>query len=792
MNTYLRCAHAVVQAWSQLRTHAVVHACRILIIAACAAALGGCPSDDPAGPTNDSGKITIKDMVEAVRTTVPASGGVVRVVKEGSPIDGLVITVPSGAVASAAEFTVSSAEITGHQFGSSFHPVTPLLKIENGGGWSARTMTLRIPVPAASAGAGLMAFYYDAAKGTLEGIPTLRRGAGFLEVAVRHFSLIVVSDFQKELLEGGGGFDTFFEPEENGWSFVNYGSAVTDGNCAGMCIGAAYFYRNFSSTLRVASHFDNSALWFPTPEIWQDDATALKFVTELQHAFVSTNWNTDGVVDTLAKASAEEHFWNICYGLLVLNQPQPLYVDHTTDPSAGAHAILAFGYDITATEGRIHVYDPNYPGRKGTVRFDRATGQFDAYTSSTNASALEQGFVYNYNRVLYTPLSTIAPLADVDRIWAKVAAGSIGKGVLPEYTVYARSASDPTGPRVELLDVTKMNTMYLPFSDVEFVVEPKTPGTVLALATFEEIPSIHEFEIRDPAGVVELDATSKLIGVWVKGKEPVKGAMQWAGWHWYKLALSTFWIDPMLATGGVNQDIEFTVRSAGEKPTRARYEWDFGDGTGVVKVDGDSSVAHTYKEAGEITVTCTVVDAAKNETVAKVTGRAVVSRYVKFMIDLKGMDAGDATSALVSTENEPIPDVICSNYGSEVYGPLVWDGMNFSASYSWNMVGTAYTGTVSGTLSADGKRVVSMQAEAHGVYGDWTSDIRIGVRDFPIEEMVGMGITGAVLSGPTVQSKLTDVVYQMHSGTPPKLITGLGSINYNHPKLRLYVYFYEK
>ncbi len=145
-------------------------------------------------------------------------------------------------------------------------------------------MTLRIPVPAASAGAGLMAFYYDAAKGTLEGIPTLRRGAGFLEVAVRHFSLIVVSDFQKELLEGGGGFDTFFEPEENGWSFVNYGSAVTDGNCAGMCIGAAYFYRNFSSTLRVSSHFDNSALWFPTPEIWQDDATALKFVSDQRAA----------------------------------------------------------------------------------------------------------------------------------------------------------------------------------------------------------------------------------------------------------------------------------------------------------------------------------------------------------------------------------------------------------------------------------------------------------------------------------------------------------------------------
>ncbi|MBR9976557.1 MAG: hypothetical protein KFH87_00595, partial [Bacteroidetes bacterium] len=217
-----------------------------------------CTADDPSSPGGgDSGKILTGELTDVLESTVPSAGGKVTVSGTGTATDGLELELPAGAYASSTTIRIAQADITEHDFGPNFHPVSPLLRIENGGDFAKVPMRLRIPLTDLD-GRFPLAFYYNRAAGTLEAIAPIARGDDWIEVAVRHFSEIVVSATQIELLRQGGGFHTLFEPAVNGWPFINDGTyAAHGGMCAGMSIGAAYFYRDFKGTLQLRSHFDN-------------------------------------------------------------------------------------------------------------------------------------------------------------------------------------------------------------------------------------------------------------------------------------------------------------------------------------------------------------------------------------------------------------------------------------------------------------------------------------------------------------------------------------------------------
>ncbi|MFA6235644.1 MAG: hypothetical protein WC824_15855, partial [Bacteroidota bacterium] len=265
---------------SLLRSSLLRSSLFLLIIATLVFLIPACSGDDPSSPGGDSGKVKTGEMKQVFEQSV-SSGTTVTVNAAGTAVDGLVLDVPEGAYSSSRSVTISYADITGHDFGTNFNPVTPLIRIENGGDFAEKPMRLRIPLPD-MAGRFPVAFYYDRAAGTLEAIAPVGRSDTWLDVAVRHFSEIVVSATQIQLLRDGGGFHTFFDPQVNGWSFVNYGAyPEPEGMCAGMSIGAARFYKNFSASLLLNSHFDNEQYWFQTPKVWEDDATGIKFCGEL-------------------------------------------------------------------------------------------------------------------------------------------------------------------------------------------------------------------------------------------------------------------------------------------------------------------------------------------------------------------------------------------------------------------------------------------------------------------------------------------------------------------------------
>ena len=100
--------------------------------------------ENPVTPA-ETPRLELGPSVQLANQVVPASGGTITVNSPGDPLNGLTLEVPAGAYRESRTFDISYVPITKHQFGSTFNPVTPLIKIRNGGGFSQELMKLRIP-----------------------------------------------------------------------------------------------------------------------------------------------------------------------------------------------------------------------------------------------------------------------------------------------------------------------------------------------------------------------------------------------------------------------------------------------------------------------------------------------------------------------------------------------------------------------------------------------------------------------------------------------------------------------
>lgn len=758
--------------------------------------LPACSGDDPSSPNNDSGKIRTGEMTQVFAQSV-AAGATVTVEDSGSRLDGMQLEIPVGAYASAMQLTISCADISGHEFGANFDPVSPLIRIENGGEFSAKPMRLRIPI-AGLAGRFPVAFYYDRAAGTLEAIAPVGRSDDWLDVAVRHFSEIVVSATQIELLREGGGFPTFFDPKVNGWSFVNDGSYPEPGGiCAGMSIGAAHFYRNFSASVLLTSHFDNDPLWFPTPKVWEDDATGIKFCTELQKAFSTDNsfWTSTGSspFDGFMQTAEEDHFWSLCYAMLVNNQPQFLYLAVDGNPAAAAHAIIAYEYVIGPAVGTLKVYDPNYPGTEGTITFDFTTKKFRPYTSAANATALANGQTFSYDKIVFIPLSTICSMKEIDRIWQKVASRTIGAGQYPAYELWAVPVDNEDLPRVKLLDAASGKTTFLPYRDFTVEIVPADKSIPISLTVWIDLPSIGEIEKQDPAGIITIERPTQdnLVGIQVNAKAAGRSDYSWAGFQWCKIRLQSMWIEPADTVVGVNQDLRLVARHNGTAPAGARFEWDFGDGNTSSRT-GDSTITHAFDEQDEFTVTVTMHVPGSSEPAGTATAIVHVTEWRSIMVTLSGMDA-TPPSTIKTSDGQDIPTIVWSNKISGAL-PLAWNKKEFSVDFSYDLSGLDMNTSISGRLSEDGKSIVVLTAITSGVGydGAYTYTSSVALTGFPVEAIPGMPM-GAIIRGPAAQQKVSNIAWRQTSvdGQGQTHVVTLGSIDWSSEETELSVYFYR-
>ena len=326
-------------------------------------------------------------------------------------IDGFEISVPAGAYTEPTTFKVTATPIMASTFGPLVTPVSHLFTIENGGGYAAVPMSLRIPA-AIPADAVAGAFFYDPASGSLEGVPVVARDEQSMTLLTRHFSSIFLSIAEAGLPDT---IDSGFVPALDAWQIPNRGAyPVPDGYCSGAATTAMWYFLE-QHRAAGASHlfglYDNNGST-KTPPFWEDDAHAIRLAATVQ---AKTDW------DSLAASFFWRQAWiagalaydAFRYAMAVTGEPQLVFVKR---PGA-AHAMIVYKVD----PGHLWIADPNFPGEARSTTFDWETRTLAPYVGTGTWPTL-----------MYAAKSAIVPWSDLATAWGEFEDGTIGNDIFPK------------------------------------------------------------------------------------------------------------------------------------------------------------------------------------------------------------------------------------------------------------------------------------------------------------------------------------------------------------------------
>jgi len=383
------------------------------------------------------GTLSLDTAVQAAEMNIDVGGGVVAVMQKDSPISGMEIVVPAGSYKESRDFKVSYSPISSHTFGEDFHPLTPLISVDNGGGYSDELMEVKIPVKV-PADSFAMGFIYDGVTKKLEGLPMIAQDENSITIATRHFTDFVISMIPFTKLKKD--IDTGFRPGMDDWQFVNRGSYIASGgHCAGQSLSALWYYtmQPDGKDLALYNRYDNNGDKPETPDVWEDDSLGYRFASTIQQ---DIDWN--GFAFKLWKKQrgvSDDLTWKLfSYSMQLTGEPQLVGL---TKDGVGGHAMVAY----RVKDGELYIADPNYPGDV-TRRITFADGKIDPYESGANFEEIKKGNSIRFDKVGFTGKTTIINWNDIPGRWAELKAKAIGRDRFPAYVLVQTNKDGKENP----------------------------------------------------------------------------------------------------------------------------------------------------------------------------------------------------------------------------------------------------------------------------------------------------------------------------------------------------------
>jgi len=602
-------------------------------------------------------------LVSVLDKEIPPSGGTVAVVDADSPLRGLEITVPDSAFTQARDFSISYAPVQSHSYGPNFHPISPMIVIANGGGYADEPMILTIPVKI-PADEFAMAFLYNEVTGALEGMPILAMDTTSITVATRHFATssistfapegkrasklasdafanVIISSIKESALKGQQIVTTGFAPGKDDWEFPNYGSVIApDGHCAGQSLSMMWYY--YEQRLHGAKALYQSLDRVHLPgsngdSLWMDNPRGYKFASVVQREYGRfEHWLQDKLRE-LRDSSTQFIGWRAFqYSMLLTGEPQYVALRiRESDGTFAGHAIVA--HKISATEKKLFVTDPNYPGQERSILFsDPYFAPYDTKQSADDAAADQ------YPWIAYIAKSCLINWSTITARYAEVQAGTIG--TVPPLTF----------PQVNIRDkkenvVISPSTVYESHRDTLALVSPnaQTAFAVFNAATGERlVPSSKSPYGLSYDSVVVLKPGANEFGVYIARQ--VNNRFEFADFQWVTVMYSE--LKPHVAT------ISPTQGSAGDALTIT------GSNFGKDKNKGE---VHLYSTTRDI-ILPTIVSWDTNRIVVTIPEDAISGKvYVK----VNGLESEyRVNSAHLQFTFKPGPAVILAVTPDHGYG----------------------------------------------------------------------------------------------------------------------------
>lgn len=388
--------------------------------------------EDKVVPENNNYKIEVGAFTQAGTASIGTSGGTLTV-KNGSSIDGLSIAIPKNGLTSSKTFNISIAQVSNNPDKENFNILTPLIRIENGGGYADSVMKITIPckVPKDHFAMG---FYYDIDTQELEGIPVVAINDNNIVLATRHFSGKAIGNARVNHTKGSNSWadmivasiptNKLFETQESGfrpgiddWEFANYGSYIAkNGHCTGQSVTAMWYY----ATQKLAKKEPQLYGRFEKipGKLWQDNRNGYRFAsvvwadqTAKQRNAWMSKFNAEG---TKRFGHDSLHFLSFAYSIHLTKKPQLVEVWHNT----GGHAMIVY----KTSNGLLSIADPNFPSTYNHLITLNSNGRFSPYESKSNVddpSTL-------YPEITYVAKSALFNFESISARYEEMKKGTIG------------------------------------------------------------------------------------------------------------------------------------------------------------------------------------------------------------------------------------------------------------------------------------------------------------------------------------------------------------------------------
>lgn len=754
----------------------------------------GCPKDDPVGPGPIGGTIKTGTRTNDLALNVPSGGGVISITEGG--IAGFQIAVPAGAYNEARTFVVSAANVESHTFGADFNVLSPLIRIENGGGYSAQPMTVSVPIDLPPDHFA-MGFFYDQETGELEGIPVVGLSDTTITLMTAHFHGRRLSDGTKGGIMGSKSYvdliitsiakgelnkvaDAGFRPGVDDWEFPNYGSFIAPkGHCAGQSMANMWYYsvqKRRQNAAKLYERFDLIPGAF-----WQDNPRGYRFSSVIQ---VTLDWDSrekwlTKFEETGTKKFTKDslHYLSFVYGIRMTNNPQYIGI---RSASGGGHAMIAY----KAGEGKIWVCDPNYPGNTTREILLGAGGVFQPYMSGDNARSLGRAYIH----IRYMAKSSLISHEGIQDLWDKFKDGTIGSGSFPAWELWMRMNEEGDFARVTSFDTIMVSGKGIVEMQVRCPTCRYYYGQVERKLDAELITPNYTSFSRAHNGDFKFtikEGEHRMLGLYIMAQADADKDSTYMDFKWISFIRSGIAITPHDTTVDIGTTLTMVARTNGTAPPKARYEWYFDDLDDPVIVNSDSTITHTFNQAGRIWVAVRLINAQTSKPVDS------TFTYVNVQKQWKRMWVSIEDRSIPASEYNKGPivfdDGIRANYlsfmnsisglsSSPPCEPLRWSGQSFSANISCtDKVGSAYTllftGSVQGSVSADGKTLSSVtwsidkQIEFADGERQPVSTQTITLRNVPMDYVYdALSGPGNVIKGSTASQYVSNLSWNIYSG----------------------------
>ncbi len=322
------------------------------------------------------------NYIREVSQTIGQAGGTVTSSDPTSPIYGIIVQFPGGALPQNTEVTLGYNDGSLIPNSGVYAGVNLLIEVP---GVSTFGQPVTIIVPFDNPNAVAIPYYITQdghlRPAQLVNIDSIAKTFSFQTFHASLFSWII--ELTNNIINSDF-VDTGFKPEEDGFKVVNNGSIYNrGGECFGMTSFALWYFMN---------HMGTAGNFYPRfyDLLGQDSSGAAlrgqDVIATRSFVSIAQQWNT--YFPTVAREinlSQQGRYATIRNIIDNTLNPVLVYLYHSTGVG-GAHSVLAYAYH--GSSGQINIYDPNYPGTTKIIQYNSASNSFQNYSGY-------DGIVYN-------------------------------------------------------------------------------------------------------------------------------------------------------------------------------------------------------------------------------------------------------------------------------------------------------------------------------------------------------------------------------------------------------------